>query len=163
VPVQAFLDDLERFVVSAKAATFASGHGSAPVSSRPESVDHEFTEGRFRYLDSVVGGTHFVGQEIVYLFDEPVWAMNYHGRILDPAYGPPQIVPVLQAGMSAVYSEGRFLGGTELQVGKFAYVDVTDGAIDEFTGSETIHVDGRNIYRLRYHGGLIRTWRDDEV
>ena len=161
--VQAFLDDLEHFVVRAKAASFASGRAGHDESSRPESVNHRFEEGRFCYLDSVVGGTHFVGQEIVYLFNEPVWAMNYHGRIVDPAYGPPDIVPVIQAGLSAVYDEGRFLGGSELVVDQYRYVDVSEGAIDDFAGYETIDVDGHYVYRLRYHGGLIRTWREDEI
>jgi len=149
--------------VRAKAASFASGRTGDAEPLRPESVNHRFEEGRFCYLDSVVGGTHFVGQEIVYLFNEPVWAMNYHGRAVDPAYEPPQIVPVIQAGLSAVYDEGRFLGGLELQVGEFRYIDVNEGSIDDFSGYETIDVDGHYIYRLRYHGGLIRTWSDDEI
>jgi Domain of unknown function (DUF5680) len=164
VAVRAFLDDLEVFVVRAKAATFASGRdGQGDDPSRPESIEHRFEEGRFCYLDSVVGGTHFVGQEIVYLFNEPIWAMNYHGRIIDPAYEPPHVVPVIQAGLSAVYDEGRFLGGSDLDVGEFHYCDVNEGSIDDFSGYETIDVDGQYVYRLRYHGGLIRTWREDAI
>jgi len=162
VAVKAFLDDLQQFVVQAKALTYAADLEPGE-SSRPQSNDRGFEDGRFRYLDSAVGGTHFIGQELVYLFGEPVWAMNYHGRIIDPSYSPADVGRVIQASLTALYEEGRFLGGFESTLDGFGYVDVNDGDIEEFVGHEIVEFAGRVIYRLRYHGGLVRTWTDDEL
>jgi Domain of unknown function (DUF5680) len=77
------LDKLHSFIVKAKANTYA-GNGNASLSYRPHSYDLQFHEDDFSYLDSYFGGTDFLGQEVIYYQNEPIWAMNYYGRILEP-------------------------------------------------------------------------------
>ena len=107
------LEQLTTFIVRAKAATYV-GSGTKSLSHRPGSHDLEFHEGEYSYLDSYFGGTDFLGQEVVYYKDKPVWAMNYYGRVLKPA-----IITAAEAGqmikesLSRMYEEGRFLGGFE--------------------------------------------------
>src|SRR5260221_334446 len=78
------LELLNAFIVRAKANTYV-GAGAPSASSRPGSHDLMFTESSFSYLDSYFGGTDFLGQEAVCEAGLPVWAMNYYGRILEPA------------------------------------------------------------------------------
>lgn len=78
------LEKLSAFVVRAKAATYAGG-GPRSLSYRPGSHDLQYHEAPFAYLDSHFGGADFIGQEVVFFEGRPVWAMNYYGRLLEPA------------------------------------------------------------------------------
>ncbi len=110
--------DLNSFVVHAKAATYVGG-GTRSLSYRPGSHDLQFHEGSFSYLDSYFGGADFIGQEVVYFEGRPVWAMNYYGRILEPARIEAQEAgQVIQHSLSEMYRQGRFLGGFEHAVGR---------------------------------------------
>jgi hypothetical protein len=159
VPVQAFIDELTPFIVEAKASTYAVDLEPGEP-SRPESHDRTYNRDRFTYLDSTVGGTDFLGQEVVYIFDEPVWAMNYYGYIIDPTFSPDAIGEVLQPALSALYREGRFLGGFEFERDGLRYIDTNDGTVSSFRGLEWIEQpvgdEVQRIYELVYHGGLIR-------
>ena len=77
------LQQLNTFIVKAKAATYV-GDGIKSASHRPGSHDLQFHEGSFSYLDSYFGGSDFLGQEVVYYKEVPIWAMNYYGRIIKP-------------------------------------------------------------------------------
>ena len=76
-------DDLVAFIVRAKANTWNAACAPS-LSYRPGSHDLQYHEGNRAYLDSYFGSTDFVGQEVVWNDGVPVWAMNYHGRILRP-------------------------------------------------------------------------------
>jgi len=142
--------------VAAKSATYV-GDGAAAPASRPHSHDLAFTSGDFSYLDSYFGGSDFVGEEVVYHRDEPVWAMNYYGRIILPklidAVGAGAII---KAALSAMYRGGRFLGGYRWVDGDDVYLDRNEGDVASFTGRECITRRGTEVYELVYHGGLIK-------
>lgn len=147
--------DLEEFIVAAKAATYV-GDGQKVEPSRPGAKDLTFQRGAYLYRDSYFGGTDFLGQETVWRDGDPVWAMNYYGRVLrsdliDGARG----ADVIRAALSAMYAEGRFLGGFVAEHAGYVYKDRSDGAVGGFTGVEEIWKDGVLAYRLDYHGGMI--------
>ncbi len=77
------IEQLTAFIVRAKATTYVGGGAHSP-SCRTGSHDLQFREGSFAYLDSYFGGSDFIGEEVVYFMGQPVWAMNYYGRILRP-------------------------------------------------------------------------------
>ncbi len=150
------LDALEAFIVRAKAATYV-GSGAHSLSHRPGSIDIEFHRGDFAYLDSYYGGADFIGEEVVYFQARPVWAMNYYGRILEPALiEAAQAGQIIKASLSAMYLEGRFLGGFDHVVGDSLYTDTSQGTVVSFSGTEWITRSGRRVYELVYHGGLIK-------
>ena len=150
------LDQLSAFVVRAKAATYVGG-GARSLSRRPNSHDLEYHEGAFSYLDSYFGGADFLGQEVVYHGERPVWAMNYYGRILDPGrITAAEAGQIIQESLSGMYQEGRFLGGFEHQSQDGTYVDSNEGDVSSFRGIEFIVRGGARVYELFYHGGLIR-------
>lgn len=150
------LEQLNAFIVHAKAASYVGG-GVRSLPYRLGSHDLQVHEGGFSYLDSYYGGTDFLGQEVVFYEGRPVWAMNYYGRILDPArIAAAEAGQVIQASLSEMYRQGRFLGGFEHTVGDFTYVDGSEGDVASFTGVERILRDGVPVYCLVYHGGLIK-------
>ena len=150
------LERLNAFIVKAKAATYVGGGARSPP-CRPGSHDLEFHEGAFSYLDSYFGETDFIGQEVVYYDDEPVWAMNYYGRILEPAMiTAEEAGRIIQESLSKMYEEGRFLGGFEHDTGNGVYVDTSAGDVASFTGREWITRGGVRVYELIYHGGLVK-------
>jgi len=150
------LHALNAFVVAAKRATYV-GNG-APVSpSRVGSHDLVFSDGSLSYRDSYFGGTDFVGQEVVWKADVPIWAMSYYGYILRP-----DLLDAMRAGetirtaLHALYQEGRFLGGFEWVGRHGVYRDEATGDVAHFKGRETIAVAGVEAYGLDYFGGLIK-------
>jgi hypothetical protein len=150
------LEQLNDFIVQAKAATYA-GDGPKAESCRPRSLDLHFTDGDFSYIDSYFGGADFLGQEVVYFRDDPVWAMNYYGRILAPdRIRADEAGQIIKQSLSAMYQEGRFLGGFEYTVDSDTYIDTSQGDPTEFTGTEWIERNGVKVYELIYHGGLIK-------
>jgi len=147
---------LESFIVEAKAVTYV-GDGEKSPSSRPKSVDLRYAAGEFAYHDTYFGDADFVGEEVVTFRGQPVWAMNYYGRILEPALiTPAEVGKILKEGLTAMYREGRFLGGFEHDTGSGVYVDTSEGDARAFGGKEWITREGVTVYQLVYHGGLIR-------
>jgi hypothetical protein len=150
------LDQLNTFIVRAKAATYV-GRGARCLSYRPGSHDLQFHEGDFAYLDSYFGGADFLGQEVVYYQGEPVWAMNYYGRILtSELIEAAEAGSIIQQSLSEIYKEGRFLGGFEHPTENGTYVDTSEGDLTSFIGKEWIMRDNVRVYELVYHGGLVK-------
>jgi hypothetical protein len=150
------LEQLTNFIVRAKAATYV-GDGANIAPCRPDSHDLQFKAGDFAYLDSYFGGADFLGQEVVYYQNQPVWAMNYYGRILEPnSIRPDEAGRIIKQSLSALYKEGRFLGGFEHTVGPDTYFDTSQGDAACFTGQEWITRNGAKVYELVYHGGLVK-------
>ena len=149
-------NELNTFIVRAKAATYV-GSGEHTMPSRPGSHDLRFTDGKWSYLDSYFGGTDFIGEEVVYFDDKPVWAMNYYGRILcDDLLIGAEAGQMIKASLSRMYNEGRFLGGFEYAENDLTYVDASEGEANSFQGREYIRRGQDVAYELVYHGGLIR-------
>lgn len=107
---------LEQFIVEAKAACYVGGKAAEPKASRTGAHDLSYVRGAFRYLDSYFGGTDFLGQEVVWKNEEPIWALNYYGRILDPErIDGERAGNIIKKALVALYQEGRFLGGFTYQ------------------------------------------------
>lgn len=138
-------EELEAFIVRAKAASYV-GDG-----------DLRFTDGALEYCDSYFGGADFLGQEVVRLGATPIWGMNYYGYLLTPdVLDAAAAGRMIKRALTAMYAEGRFLGGFSYRQDDLVYVDESQGTVDRFEGAERIEVaDGATAYRLSYHGGRI--------
>ncbi|MDR9761700.1 DUF5680 domain-containing protein [Rhizobium redzepovicii] len=146
---------LNEFVVEAKAATYVGG-GVPRVPCRPGAHDIGYECGDWRYLDSYFGGTDFAGQEVVWFAGEPVWVMNYFGWIVVPELIDGAAAgAVIKAALSAMYQQGRFLGGMGFDHAFGRYIDHSEGNCERFSGNECIMVDDRKAYMLDYRGGLV--------
>lgn len=148
---------LEQFIIEAKAASYMGGKAKEPTPSRIAAHELNYERGPFRYLDAYYGGTDFIGQEVVWENGEPIWAMNYYGRILDPErIDGERAGTIIKRALSALYLENRFLGGFSFQHPLGEYLDESVGDVESFQGVERILVEGRLAYRLDYHGGLVK-------
>jgi hypothetical protein len=150
------IDELTAFIVRAKAATYV-GDGEQVAPCRSGSHDLRFSDGKWEYHDSYFGGADFIGEEVVYFDEKPVWAMNYYGRILrhDLLTGA-QAGQMIKTSLSGMYQQGRFLGGFEHMENDLTYADSSQGNADSFQGREFIRRAQETAYELDYHGGLIR-------
>lgn len=151
-----FSQQLNKFIVRAKAVTYI-GNGEQTKSSRPESRDLAYQEGPFTYLDSYFGTVDFIGEEVVYFESQPVWAMNYYGRVIQPEkITGAEVGKILKTSLSEMYKEGRFLGSFEYTVDDCTYWDTNRGDLGSFSGREWITRDEEVVYELLYHGGMIK-------
>jgi hypothetical protein len=154
---EATVEALESFIIEAKAVTYVSGKVPAPSASRTGAKDISYERGRFRYLDSHFGGTDFLGQEVVWQDEIPVWAMNYYGRILDAErFDGGRAGTVIKLALTALYQEKRFLGGFTYLHPLGEYLDQSVGDYRSFLGVERIRMGERVVYQLDYQGGLIK-------
>ena len=150
------LHTLTTVIVAAKAATYVGG-GTKAAPSRLGSHDLGWASSNWRYLDSYFGGTDFLGQEVVWKDDQPVWAMNYYGRILDPGLIDGAAAgAVIKDALSALYRSGRFLGGFDYSAGQYRYADESNDDVSCFLGIERIYAGVKEVYRLDYHGGIVK-------
>lgn len=148
--------ELHAFIVRAKAATYV-GDGEHGNPCRLGSHDLRFSDGEWAYHDSYFGGADFIGEEVVYFGDQPVWAMNYYGRILrDDLITGAEAGHMIKASLSRMYKEDRFLGGFEYSENDLTYEDSSEGNVERFHGRESICRGDRIAYELDYHGGLIK-------
>jgi len=151
-------NDLAQFLVKSKIATYASGSDEFTVT--PALIDShqlEYTEGKWLYRDIYYGGLHFIGMEIVFRGEQPIWGMSYDGGILpessqDQTDGMPDF---LKAALREVPIEAPYRGPESFQEGRFRYQNQIFGDISDFHGTENITLHGQAIYRLHYSGGII--------
>jgi len=86
MPTLCPLPELAAFLHAAKFATYATQGDQASVTPLlPGSKQLEFRNGDFFYRDIYAGLFYFVGQEIAYFRDTPVWSMSYAGGMLPAA------------------------------------------------------------------------------
>lgn len=149
-------DELTAIIVAAKAATYV-GDGIKVHASRTGAHDLSWQGGDWRYLDSYFGGTDFLGQEVLWRGSEPVWAMNYYGYISRPdLIDSEHAGSTIKSALSAMYREGRFLGGFDWIGPHGHYLDRSEGGTGQFRGREVILVGDVEAYALDYFGGLVK-------
>ena len=93
----------------------------------------------FLYRDSYFGGQDFLGEEIVWYQEVPVWGENYFGKILRPElYSGAEAGQMIKRSLTEMYQEGRFLGGFRFEWQDVLYSDQSSGGIESFHGTEEI-------------------------
>lgn len=145
---------LKEFLVKAKKNTYA-GDGSLSVSSRLSSKDLHYAEGDLHYIDTYLGSADFIGEEAVFENQVPVWGMNYYGKMLVPDI-PEGFSHCLKSALKVVPLEYPFRGPAVFEHKEFTYKCFWQGNLSNFTGNEEIYFNVTGIYKLSFHGGMIR-------
>lgn len=145
------LEDLKKFVSASRNNGYA-GEGVPVDNPRLRgSVQLEFRRGDWFYQDIYFDGKKsFIGQEIVYYNLKPVWGMSYFGDQLSE-----KATDFLKQTLSDLKDKCRFGERCEREKKEFRYEDAGEGTLERFYGEEKIFIEGKNIYRLSYQGGLI--------
>ena len=142
------------FLIQAKQHTYASGQGYM-ASSRPNSHDLSYSEGEFTYIDTYLGGFHFIGEEVVWKSDVPIWGMNYYGKMLVDQV-PQGFGEFLKEALMLASTEAPYRGPGQHRSGSFCYQCEWKGSLEQFEGWEEISYQDALIYRLVFHGGEVR-------
>ncbi|NLW88809.1 MAG: helix-turn-helix transcriptional regulator [Clostridiaceae bacterium] len=139
------------FLLKAKKATY-SGKGPECESSRPASHDLRFSEGDYLYIDTYLGGERFSGEEAVWYKGDPIFAMNYSGRVLDDRFSG----DFLKAALSAVPEHMPFRGPEFFSEGDYRFRCFVSGDADWFQGYEEIFFGELRVYECFFHGGTVK-------
>jgi uncharacterized protein DUF5680 len=148
-----------RFLLEAKRFTYASQGDEATVTPLiPRSKQLEHRDGDFSYRDIYVGMTRFVGQEIVFHVEEPIWSMSYAGGMTLAARDDSErraIYAFLRVALLAGGPDRPYRGPTRMQQSPYEYMNESQGDLDAFWGMERITRNDEEVYELRYNGGFL--------
>lgn len=153
------MERLEEFLIEAKKQTYANGNVEKVRSSRVGSNDYNYDKDGMVYHDTFFGGVKFIGEEVVYINSEvPVWGMNYYGVTLDSNLSEEAMDKALRPALMKVGEDKNVLplrGPSSFENEGYLYTFKCDGTLDNFSGVEEISKDGKVIFKLQCHGGLI--------
>lgn len=149
--------ELSDFLKKAKKYTYASEKAKKVASARPRSKDYEYADGPWIYHDTYFGGTHFIGEEIVYRDSKPLWGMNYNGYVVDESVSEEEIDKSLRGALKQDYVDIiPVRGPRNYKVENYEYKNNVDGNLARFLGREEVFKAGKLIYYAVFHGGFIK-------
>ena len=148
------IDKFKFFLIEAKKNTYA-GDVNPIASSRPDSIDLQYTEGDLEYIDSYFGSSDFIGEEIVYKSKQAIWGMNYYGKMKVETV-PEGFIFFLKEALKKIPLETPYRGPIYYKRDQFKYYCYCEGDITDFLGREIIKLNNKVIYELFFHGGEIK-------
>lgn len=147
---------LTRFLNDANKSTYANKNAPKAEASRLKSEDYHFEKDGLIYHDTYFGGRDFIGGEIVYKENIPVWGMNYYGYVLNPTISEKDVYDFLRKALMKEYSDIIPVRGPQsFADNEWCYTNSPVGDIGRFTGKEEISYKKEIVYRADYHGGFI--------
>ncbi|OGN13902.1 MAG: hypothetical protein A3J47_03435 [Candidatus Yanofskybacteria bacterium RIFCSPHIGHO2_02_FULL_43_22] len=150
------LQQLADFLEEANKSTYANKDAPKVSSSRLKSEDYHFEKDGLIYHDTYFGGRDFMGGEVIYKDNEPVWGLNYYGFILSETTDEKELYGFLRNALMQEYSDIIPVRGPKnYQNNDWEYNNSADGELDRFTGVEEIYRAGVLVYKCHYHGGFI--------
>lgn len=157
------MKEILEFLIKAKKNTYANGKVLKVNPSRLGSKDYHFEEKindkKFSYHDTYFGGEKFIGEEVVYIDDKPIWAMNYNGYSIVSNLNEEAMDNALRPALMKVGNDDSVLplrGPSKFSNGEYTYTFEQTGTIENFTGLEKIYKNNVLIYTLHCSGGIIK-------
>ena len=144
------LDALIDFRLEANVNTYAAFMNESEA-TRPSSHDYRYERGGYLYHDTYVGGERFAGEEAIWKNGEPVYAMNYMGRVLGDGFSG----NFLKEALRAADRRMPYRGPEVYQSGEYLYRCRVTGDFVWFQGYEEISHNEKKVYECVFHGGLI--------
>ena len=149
-------EQLADFLNEANKSSYANKDALKAPSSRLKSEDYHFEKDGLIYHDTYFGSRDFIGEEIVYKDNQPVWGMNYYGYILSDTTNENELYGFLRQALMQEYSDViPVRGPVNYQKDDWEYSNSADGELDRFTGTEEIYRAGVLVYKCHYHGWFI--------
>lgn len=144
------ISEMISFLICAKKNTYAANKNE-DVSSRMKSHDFSYCDQGYKYLDSYLGGEKFFGSEVVWHQDDPIWGMNYTGRITGEHFNS----DFLKEALLNVPYEIPYRGPEIFVNGDYHYHCRVAGEFIWYQGYEEIFYQEEKIYECCFHGGMI--------
>ena len=139
------------FLIRAKKNTYA-GKENEVKASRIAAHDFCYEENSFLYYDTYLGGESFSGEEAVWLNENPIWSMNYSGRVIGENFSGDFLKEVL----FQVPEDMPYRGPAIYSKGDYHYHCKVLGEFVWYQGYEEIFYLDEKIYECYFHGGVIR-------
>lgn len=133
------------FLVRAKNSTYITSN-NVILPSKPNSKDYRYTEGEYTYMDTYLGNENFAGEEAVWIKDNPIYAMNYYGKVLSETFNTDFLKEVL----ALVSYEKPFRGPEFHQKGDYTYYCQVNGDFDFFYGEEKYELTRKILTQLKH-------------
>ena len=148
---------LAKFLNEANKSTYANKDAPKVTPSRLKSEDYHFEKDGLIYHDTYFGGRDFIGGEIVYENEKPVWGANYFGFVLDEKTSEKDVYDFLRQALMQEYDDViPVRGPSHYSVDDKEYRFALEGDLSNFSGKEEISFGGRVVYRCLIHGGMIK-------
>lgn len=151
------IDTLSTFLKEANLNTYANTDIKRTTSLRPSSKDYHFEKGDLAFHDTYFGTTRFIGEEIVYKAEKPIWGMNYYGFTLDSDITENSFDAILRPALMA--GSGNNIpvrGPKKFVLGHWKYTFKVEGNLSNFIGLEQVFKNSHIICQLYCHGGFIK-------
>ena len=149
-------NELAQFLHEANKSTYANKDALKAAPARLRSEDYHFEKDGLIYHDTYFGGRDFIGEEIVYKDQKPVWGANYFGFVLDDELNERDIYAFLRKALMQEYEDViPVRGPAKFSDGEWSYQFSPNGGLENFTGQEEILFNGKVVYRCFVHGGFI--------
>ena len=149
--------ELTDFLHEANKITYANEDAPKVAPSRLKSEDYHFDKGDLIYHDTYFGGRDFIGEEIVYESEKPVWGANYFGFVIDEKVNEKDVYDFLRQALMQEYDDViPVRGPSNFSADDKEYRFSADGDLSNFSGKEEISFDGKVVYRCLIHGGFIK-------
>jgi len=145
------IDKVVHFLIHAKQNTYA-GYGPETESSRVASHDLKYEDGNYLYYDTYLGAQSFSGEEAIWFNENPIWCMNYSGRVLEENFSGDFLKEVL----NHVPYEMPYRGPSIYQKGDYHYHCKVEGEFVWYQGYEEIFYLDKKIYECYFHGGVVK-------
>jgi hypothetical protein len=149
------LKNLKQFLVKAKITTWASGNTDLFTKEKDQSTSLTYTDGDYTYHDNFFGGEPYGGREVVFYQNKPIYIMIYYGKFDESVKDLPSMYKILQKALSQIPKEFPYRGPEILKADEFKYTNKWQGRIDDFSGTEKIFENDKQIYQAQYIGGLV--------
>ncbi|MDO8523422.1 MAG: DUF5680 domain-containing protein [bacterium] len=151
------LNNLAQFLDEANKNTFANKNAEKAAPTRLGSSDYHFEKGNLTYHDTYFGDRDFIGEEIVYRDQEPIWGMNYFGFMLSDNVSAKEVGSFLEESIMQRYDNViPVRGPLNFFKDKWVYKLSINGGLDRFSGQEEISYNHQLVYSLFLRGGLLR-------
>lgn len=144
-------EQLIHFLCEAKQYTYARAENSV-ISSRPNAHDYVYEKDELKYIDTCLGNEQIVGEEAIWNDNQPVWGMNYTGRVVAEGFDS----SFLKEALRRVREDLPYRGPRYLELGEYTYKCRVEGEFDWFVGCEKILYKGKKVYEAMFQGGSIK-------
>ncbi len=145
-------NEIIQFLILAKKNTYAGNALEEQVSTRPKSHDLIYKNGKFKYIDTYIGGEQFIGEEAVFIDNEPIWAMNYNGIEINEKFSS----NFLKQALSTVNAKMPYRGQSKFQDGDYTYICEINGKFEYFNGKEIMYFQNEKVYECNFSGGIVK-------
>jgi hypothetical protein len=144
-------EELLEFLKEARLNTFASNNAPVDNPRLLGSKEFSFQKGELFYRDIFFNGNKkFIGQEVVYIGQTPVFGMSYLGSQIEKLQEA-----FLKESLFRLAQKCRLWQNSEFERREYRYENFGQGDVNEFFGQEKISVSSKPVYKLEYRGGFI--------